>query len=65
VKLTNQGVRDLDSLPGKSLGKKYEMPPVSVDCKHPPERIKKHRASGNSVCTVCNQEWDWQTGQPV
>jgi hypothetical protein len=40
AKLTKQGVRDLNDLPGKSKGVRLDEPPVPVACKH---RNKRER----------------------
>ena len=58
MKLTKQGVRDLNNIGNnKSKGIKLENPPVNQFCKH--VRIKDH-LSGDSHCIDCGLTWDWQ-----
>lgn len=48
-KLTRQGVRDLNSLKGKKVGKKMDMPPPeAIYC--PTHKFK------NDICTHCGAE---------
>jgi hypothetical protein len=57
MKLTRQGVRDLDSLPSKPKGVKLVEPPkLASFCKH--IRIKDME-SGDSMCLDCPLVWDW------
>lgn len=63
TKKTKQGVRDLNSLPGKSVGKKYVPPPVmAMDCSH--KGSVRATETGESICLDCGQLWDWN-GKPI
>ncbi len=57
MKKTRQGVRDLNSLPAKSAGRKLEDPPIVIMCKHVRQRPAKY--TGGSICEDCGEEWDW------
>ncbi len=63
VKLTKQGVRDLSSIPGKSLGRKYVAPPAEAVVCHHKGSIRRTE-TGESICLSCGQIWDYQ-GRPV
>ncbi len=57
VKLTKQGVRDLNHLKGLSVGRKLEEPPVPVACKH-----RNTRTIGYPYewirCEDCGASWE-------
>lgn len=55
-KYTRQGVLDLNSIAGKSSGRKLEMPPQNQFCKH--DRRKEFPISGDSKCLDCDMLWD-------
>lgn len=61
MKLTKQGVRDLDDIPGKSQGKKLEEPPKGQFCKHP--RRRSNSLTGEEWCLDCGLSWDWEGRQ--
>lgn len=49
-----QGLRDLNSLPGKSTGIRLEMPPEpGNDCPHPDDKIIVTGDELNFKCTKC------------
>lgn len=58
AKLTKQGVRDLNHLPGKTVGEKLEVPPIVIDCKCPSNR-RVQIFSGDTLCKDCGKMWDW------
>lgn len=61
MKLTKQGVRDLNDIPSKPRGVKLDAPPkLEAFCKH--ARIKTLE-SGDSMCLDCSTAWDWN-GEP-
>lgn len=62
VKLTRQGVRDLDDIPSKPKGVKLDKPPVKLVafCKHV---RTKSLDSGDTLCLDCDTLWDWD-GDP-
>ena len=59
-KFTKQGVRDLNHLQGKSVGRKLEpMPEVGMQCTH--KRRRTDPLSGETYCLDCpNHVIDWQ-----
>lgn len=64
VKLTKQGVRDLNYIKGKPAGIRLTMPPQdSVVCQHPHEAIEYDSMSGCTHCRRCKQMWDFD-GKP-
>ena len=56
MKLTKQGLRDLDSIPSKPKGIKLDMPPRNQFCKH---KNKKILNNGDTICLDCDKLWDW------
>ena len=56
MKKTRQGVRDLNHIKGKSVGRKLEMPPISQMCNHPPDkRCELHMGAYVEVwCSICD-----------
>lgn len=60
-KVTKQGVRDLNSLPGKPRGKTIESPPVPVNCKHPKSARRQFWNGFYEVCDDCGESFntDW------
>lgn len=62
MKLTKQGVRDLNSIPSKPKGVKLDPPPKKLEafCKH---ARTKTLESGDSMCLDCDTIWDWN-GEP-
>lgn len=55
MKLTKQGVRNLDDLPGKSRGRKLSEPPKEQFCKH----LNKREEGYTRYCPDCGMMWDW------
>lgn len=64
MKLTKQGVRDLNTLPGKSAGKKLTNPPSHQMCQHPASSIQEDFLSGVTTCKICGESWDYD-GHPL
>lgn len=62
MKFTKQGVRDLNTLPGKSAGKKLEAPPKHQLCQHP--TVHEDFLSGVTTCQDCGESWDYD-GRPL
>lgn len=54
-KFTKQGVRDLNHLKGKSVGKKLPMPPAHQMCKHPYSFRHEDQMSGIITCWGCGE----------
>jgi hypothetical protein len=60
VKMTRQGVRDLNHLQGKSVGIRLPIPPQdAMICSHPTEAIEYDSHSGCTHCRRCKQMWDF------
>ena len=61
MKLTKQGIRDLNSLPSKPAGKKLPEPPISVSCKHK----NKTEHLYYMTCNDCGESFDvdWNPGR--
>lgn len=57
-KFTKQGVRDLNHLPAKQVGRKFTLPPEQVDCKHPKEKQRTTSQGMATICTGCGLRWD-------
>jgi hypothetical protein len=56
-KLTKQGVRNLDILPGKSAGRKLDAIPQDAQvCEH--KNIKQNFLHGFTYCADCSFQWD-------
>lgn len=54
--LTKQGVRNLDTLPGKSAGKRLDVPPqAAIVCKHKSRKIINAHNLNWVVCTDCKE----------
>lgn len=69
MKLTKQGVRDLNHIRGFSNSRKVDIPGIHtpirssnpVTCEHP---IKKtDHITGETYCPDCHTWWDWNTGR--
>jgi len=60
VKMTRQGVRDLNHLKGRSLGIRLSAPPQdAMTCQHPVQAIEYDSMSGITHCRRCMQMWDF------
>lgn len=66
MKLTKQGVRDLNHLKGKSVGKKLTMPPrQSLNCNHKDEGGRSTIVQGDEAtfhfdqCRQCGEIFYW------
>lgn len=61
-RLTKQGVRDLNHLPGKSKGRKLPDPPrpmpATAGCTHP-TAFEEVLPDGGSYCNLCGKTFDW------
>lgn len=61
-RLTKQGVRDLNHLPGKSKGRRLDAPPPPVEAKlncHHPLAFSEDMPDGGSLCNLCGRLIDW------
>jgi len=57
-KMTRQGVRDLNTIKGKSVGKKLTLPPPGViPCLHLKKNLFAHE-DGATECGSCGQVWE-------
>ena len=57
--LTKQGVRNLDLIPVKSVGRKLPMPPKEATvCRHD-GGMYEHPMTGDTTCKLCGQSWYW------
>lgn len=59
MKLTKQGVRDLNTLPGKSKGRRLDdVPKEAKTCRHPSDS-RRIMHNGDSYCESCGAIFDW------
>ena len=58
MKLTKQGVRNLDTLAGKGVGRKLDMPPVNQLCSHPEVQEFHYCGVMFHKCLTCGECWD-------
>lgn len=56
MKMTRQGVRDLDEGRPKRKPNIVELPVVQF-CKHP--KVKKDGLTADTYCPDCGTRWDW------